>query len=215
MKKLLVLLMSFVFIIAACNDNKTAKNQNPNNRDKDDYGKTDNTNNTNNADENKTTDNFGNSSWTETDKNKFLKECAASFDESQGDLPNKICPCVLQKMEKEFTSYSEADSKGGEAAGQRIALQCKDEIVGKTDNTNTHVAGGWPQVEKTAFITNCVTNATAGGKISRTVAQNYCDCMLNKMETLYPDIQDAGKLTEEEMNSPAMVKMAKDCLSDN
>ena len=75
---------------------------------------------------------------------------------------------------------------------------------------------GWPQSERDAFIANCVSHAMQEGTISKTVAQNYCDCMLNKMETLYPDVQDAGKLTEEELNSPAMEKMAKDCLkTDN
>ena len=74
---------------------------------------------------------------------------------------------------------------------------------------------GWPQAERDAFITNCEREAMAEGKISSSVAQNYCDCMLNKMETLYPDILDAAKLTEEEFQSPSMEKMAKDCLRQN
>lgn len=200
--------MAFGFFVSACNNNKTGKNQNLNNRDKDDYGKNENNNN---DDENKTNDNTGNTGWSGMDKNKFIKECVASFDESQGDLANKICPCVLQKMEKEFTSYNEAETKGGEAASNRIAVQCKDEIVGKTDNTNNNVATGWPQAEKDAFISNCVTTAMSKGT-SRSVSQNYCDCMLNKMERLIPDINDVAKLTQEDMESPAMEKMAKDCL---
>lgn len=140
MKKILVLLMTLGLFVAACNNNKAGKNQNSNNREKDDYGKSDNTN-----------------------KNDEKM--------SEGNTVNKV-----------------------------------------DDNTNNAMMSGWPQVERDAFITNCVTNAMQGGTISRTVAQNYCDCMLNKMETLYPDIQDAGKLTEEELNSPSMQKMAKDCL---
>jgi hypothetical protein len=140
MKKILVLLMALGLFIAACNNNKTGKDQKANNREKDDYGKSDNTNNK---------------------------------DEKMTD-------------------------------GNAV----------KTDdgNDNNATMSGWPQSERTAFITNCVTNAMQGGTITRTIAQNYCDCMLNKMETLYPDIQDAGKITVEELNSPAMEKMAKDCL---
>jgi hypothetical protein len=143
MKKLFVLLMTLGFFVSACNNNKTGKNKNLNNRDKDDYGKTDNPN-TN--DEKKNEENNGNN---------------------------------------------------------------------VNDNKNNSLMTGWPQVEKDAFITNCEREAMAGGTISRSVAQNYCDCMLNKMETLIPDIQDVAKLTQEDMESPAMKKMATDCLNGN
>jgi hypothetical protein len=211
MKKLLILLMVPGFFVAACNNNKTVKNKNSSSQEKDDYGKTDSRDN---ADENKTTENSGNSSWTETDRNKLLRECVESFDASQGDIANKICPCMLGKLEKEFTSYKEAETKGGEAASNRIALQCKEEVVGNTDNTNNTVASNWPQSEKDSFISNCVTNAMAKGR-SRPASQNYCECMLNKMETLFPDINDAAKLTDEDIKSPEMKKLIDDCSREN
>lgn len=211
MKKLLVLLMAFTFFVVSCNNNKTAKNQNTNNRDKDDYGKNDNVNN---ADENKTNDNSGNGSWTETDKNKFLKECVGLFDESQASLANKICPCVLEKMEKEFTSYSEADSKGGEAAGQRITLQCKEQIIGNNGNNNNSVASSWSSNDITEFINNCVSTAVQGG-MSQELSQKYCSCMQQKFEQMFPDPKDVGNITEEQMNSPSMTEIAKKCLNGN
>ena len=115
-------------------------------------------------------------------------------------------------MEKEFTSFKEAETKGGEAASNRIVLQCKEEIVGNTGNNN--VAAGWPQSERETFISNCVKEAMAKGN-SRSVAQNYCDCMLNKMESLFPDINDAAKITDEDLESPTMKKMISDCLNGN
>jgi hypothetical protein len=141
MKKSLVLLMVLGLFVAACNNNKADKNKNSNNREKDDYGKTDNKNNN---------------------------------DEKTDDGNNE-----------------------------------------KDNDNNSKMSSGWPRSERDAFTTNCVTNAIAGGTISRPVAQKYCDCMLNKMETLYPDILDVAKLTKEDLESPDMEKMAKDCLLTN
>jgi len=60
-------------------------------------------------------------------------------------------------------------------------------------------AEGWPQVERDSFISSCVKNAMKQGR-SRAVSESYCDCMLNKMESLYPNINDAGRLTEKELD---------------
>lgn len=51
----------------------------------------------------------------------------------------------------------------------------------------------WPQSERDAFMTNCVREAVKAGR-TRSVSQRYCDCMLVKIEGMYPDINDAAKL---------------------
>lgn len=208
MKKLLVVLVVFVFFVTGCKNNKTGNTPNLNNREKDDYSKNDDLKNDN---ENKTTANTGNSGWTENDKTTFLKACVGSFDENNTALANQICPCVLGKLEKEYPSYSDANTKGGEEAGKRLAIQCKDEISGTDDHNNNSGVSSWPQSERDAFKTNCEKNAIAGGS-SSTVAQSYCACMLIKMENLYPNVEDAGKLTEKDLETPEMKKMINDCL---
>lgn len=216
MKKLLALLMVFGLFVASCNNNKSGKNQKSvdrfnNNRDKDDYGKNDNRNN---DDENKTNDNTGNTGWSEMDKNKFLKGCVASFDENQGTLANQICPCVLGKMEKEYSSFTEAETKGGEAASNRIAMQCKNEITGNNGNNNNSMASGWSSNDINEFVTTCVSGAIKEG-MSQELSQKYCSCMQQKLEQMYPDPKDAGNITEEQMNTPSMLAMVKGCLTGN
>ena len=129
-----------------------------------------------------------------------------------------IAACNNNKAGKNQNSTREKDDYGKSDNPNKNDEKMNDgNTLNKVDdNNNNAMMTGWPQSERDAFITNCVSHAMQEGTISKTVAQNYCDCMLNKMETLYPDVQDAGKLTEEELNSPAMEKMAKDCLkTDN
>jgi hypothetical protein len=186
MKNLFVLLMAFSFFVVSCNNNKNDKNQNLNNRDKDDYGKSENLN-TDNAD--KTNVNTGNTGWAENDKNRFLKGCIASFDENQSELANKICPCVLEKMEKEFASYSEADTKEGETASTRIALQCKDEIVGNSDNNNT--VSNWSRSDENQWMKACTTPLIES--LGEEKATNYCSCVLDKMKEMYSSFEEANR----------------------
>jgi len=206
MKKILVLLMSLVFFVAACNNKKTGKNQNVNNRDKDDYGKNDNRNtdeNNNNKDE------FNQSnSWSNSDIRSFNEQCLTTVNNNE-EIAKSFCPCLLEKFQNKYSSLAEMDRKASEEEGKSVAEECMALIKGNNDN-NTNVSRGWPQSEKDAFISNCVTNAMAKGN-GRSLAQNYCDCMLNKMETLFPDINDAARLTDEDLESPAMKKMISDC----
>ncbi len=184
MKKLLILLMALGFIVTACNNNKTAKNKNSDNREKDDYGKTDSRDNT---DENKTSENSGSRGWPESERSAFLKECVASFDETQATLANQICPCVLGKMEKEISSYKEAETKGGEAASARIAMQCKEEIVGTSDNTGNT----WSRSDENKFMEECEGEATKN--VGAVRANQYCDCMLQKIKKIFSSLDETNR----------------------
>jgi hypothetical protein len=128
-----------------------------------------------------------------------------------------IAACNNNKTAKNQNSNNREKDDYGKSENRDNIDEKKNEenTMNKADDNNANsMVSGWPQVERDAFISNCVRTAMGNGK-SRSVSQNYCDCMLNKMETLYPDIQEAAKLTDEELNSPAMEKMAKDCLRDN
>ena len=79
------------------------------------------------------------------------------------------------------------------------------------DNNTTSSGSSWSSAEVDAFVTNCVSSAVGGG-MQQSKASSYCTCMQRKLETLYPNVNDAGKLTEEDMNSPSMQRLVKDCL---
>lgn len=70
---------------------------------------------------------------------------------------------------------------------------------------------GWPSVERYSFITECIKSAKVG--MSEDSAKSYCYCMLEKIETKYPTIEEAGKITEADMQSAEWQKDVKDCLA--
>jgi hypothetical protein len=170
MKKSLVLFMAFGLLVTACNNNKNDKNANTNNRQKDDYGKNENMNT---GDEHKTNENTGNSGWTENDKSTFMKECVASFDQNQTTLANQICPCVMGKMEKKYTSYSAANTPGGEAEVKAMALQCKEEISPNTgNNNNNNTASQWTSSDEDKWMEACSPSLVKS--FGETKTNNYC-----------------------------------------
>ena len=142
MKKLFILLMVFGFFVTACNNNKTGKNKNTNNREKDDYGKNDNLNKENEKKNDENTLNNGN------------------------------------------------------------------------DNNSNSMTSGWTSSDINIFVTNCVSTAVQGG-MSQELSQKYCSCMAQKFEKMFPNPNDVTNVTEEQMNSPSMTAMAKECLTGN
>jgi len=70
---------------------------------------------------------------------------------------------------------------------------------------------GWPAADKKEFLTTCTAAAVRGG-MENAKANSYCDCMQKKLEAKYPDVKQASKVTEQEMQSDAWIKEVKDCL---
>lgn len=69
---------------------------------------------------------------------------------------------------------------------------------------------GWPSIERYGFIKSCVDEAKSS--MSEDSARFYCYCMQDKMESMYPNLEDAAKVTEDDMNNPAWQKMIRTCL---
>lgn len=68
---------------------------------------------------------------------------------------------------------------------------------------------GWPSAERYSFITECI--GTAKKNMSSDSARFYCYCMQQKMESKYPDVADAGKITKDELSSPEWKNQIKSC----
>lgn len=105
------------------------------------------------------------------------------------------------KTSTDYTEDKEKTGPGDESSG---------DATEKMDNT---VAQGWPQSERRAFIKSCEREATAAGR-STLVAASYCQCMLDKMESAYPDIKKAAKLTMEEVQQFG-AKYREACLEEH
>ena len=68
----------------------------------------------------------------------------------------------------------------------------------------------WSGKDRSDFIGECVPAAKAG--MSTDSAKYYCYCMLDKMETRYPDPEDAGKVDETVLQTPEWKKLIQSCL---
>lgn len=221
MKKIVVFLL-LAGLFTACNNDK-GKNVQATNREKDDYNDRSNskndsdkkTLNTDNADNkaNSSTDNSA--GWTKSNETAWMKVCGDSVKEKMSEeRTNTYCSCMMEKLKVKYPAYAELNTSGTYEEGVEIGKKCLREMglgqekssnngnddnssgrdINSNDGDNTKTAAGWPQNEKNSFMINCEKKAMASGR-SRVVAQSYCQCMMEKMESLYPDINDAGKLT--------------------
>lgn len=209
MKRLLLLLMAAGLLIS-CKD-KAKTDTGTTNHEKDDYLGSE-TKEKETREETKSTDFTSSSnSWTAADLQKLEDQCADSFKD-QPETGKVICPCLIEKFTKLYSSYAEMDRKTSYEEGKKLGQQCRAEVEGNT-NTNISAAAGWPQSERDGFISSCVTNAMKQGR-SRAVSQSYCDCMLDKMESLYPDINEAAKLTDAQVDR-IIAKYRDGCLEEH
>ena len=65
--------------------------------------------------------------------------------------------------------------------------------------------GGWLPTEKEAFLETCTAEAKKG--IGEEKAGPYCNCMLGKMQSAYPDAAKVDKITMSET-----MEMARGCI---
>jgi hypothetical protein len=74
-------------------------------------------------------------SWSKKDRNQWMDVCATAMNNDP--RTEDICSCVLGKLQKKYSSLSEADRKGGEEAGKKLTQEClgMDE-GGDTDDYN-------------------------------------------------------------------------------
>lgn len=203
MKQFLILLLSCGFLLS-CNNDKKDPNRRPTERD--DYRSKDEKDK---DPDNKKTDYNDNDGWSKADIRLMNEKCLESLDNDE-EKARLFCPCMLEKVQRKFSSYNDLDSRGTEAEGRRMGEECKTAITGddtKEDNNN-YSGGAWPSTYVNQFVNSCVSQAVGGG-MSSSIAKSYCSCMQQKLEKLYPDPADAGSV---DMDSPSMKRMIKDCL---
>ena len=198
-------------LFAACNNDKGKMSRDDRNADyrgKDDY----NNNDDKNTDDRNRDENTSNEGWTERDRSKFLADCMAGFENNEA-TGKKLCPCVLEKLEKKYASLSEGDAKGGEAEGKRMATACLEAIKGSGDNEENNNDksdnnSSWSRSDENKFIDECAGTATKN--VGEERANQYCKCMLNKMKREYSNYAEAeralSRMTQDQIN-----RLAEDC----
>jgi|SRR5687768_5915322 len=191
MKKVCILLLASAFFLAACNNNKDKENTGTDNREKDDYrGNKD-------------------AQWSSADKKKYSRQCMdEALDKGvEEKLAEKVCDCSLEKLEKKFSSYADADGTSSNAAFITNAIKdCAVEVSGRNNNTNN--TEGWSPADERRFMNDCVPEASA--KVGSVRANQYCDCMLQKIKGLYSSLTEANNRYTELPSDQAQAMM-NDC----
>lgn len=124
--------------------------------------------------------------------------------------------CKDKKADKEKTILTKDDysktsttTENKQKAGDEM-----ENKQSKTDNGETSAkVSNWPQSEKNGFMRSCENKAMEGGA-SRELASSYCECMMGKMERAYPDIYEAAKLNQSQVDAFTN-KNRKDCLEEH
>ncbi|MGB3008692.1 MAG: hypothetical protein WBC06_19405 [Chitinophagaceae bacterium] len=88
----------------------------------------------------------------------------------------------------------------------------RDEENEDKDKNENYSSGGWSSSDVNEFVTSCVSSAVKEG-MQRSAAQNYCECMQQKIENKYPNSSDAAEIADAEMED-LVTRLAKGCLSN-
>jgi serine/threonine protein kinase len=67
--------------------------------------------------------------WSDEDKEKFQSKCKDELGKIMGENTNKLCDCMLEKVEDEFETYDEADKGMNNEVGTKIAEECATQVM--------------------------------------------------------------------------------------
>ena len=79
-----------------------------------------------------------------------------------------------------------------------------DTSISSTTTVSFNSPTDWPEAEQKAFMESCVESAKGNSEVD---GKKYCSCMLEKIMNKYPNVEDAVKMTEDEI-----LQMAPDCI---
>ena len=206
MKKVLIFLMA-LSLFTACNNDKGKLDKKADYREKDDYGNADRE-----KDKNSKDDEYKSDGWSKSDKKAFNEKCLSSLKDDE-EKAKKFCPCLFEKVSKKYASMQEMDERSSEAEGKSLATQCVEDMGGNTGNEETDTdksdyAGGWTRSDENKFVDECV--GTASKNVGETRANQYCDCMLDKIKKMYSSYAEAtlklGRMSQDQID-----RLAEDC----
>jgi|GEM_PF-4336494 len=77
-----------------------------------------------------------------------------------------------------------------------------DEESTNDDETSSDYVQGWTKAQQKKFFNQCAE--TASKQVGQERAQEYCNCMMKKIEKRYPNADDINQMTESEINKLAI-----------
>lgn len=125
--------------------------------------------------------------WTDEERHGFLSSCTSQLPWGQ-DSSQTYCACMLQKIERMFSTAEEANQLSP-AKTLELAKQCFVQF---------RPAASWTDAEEAAFIKECEPKAAKS--MGEEKARSYCACMLEKVEKAYPNPVEASNVTIEQIS---------------
>lgn len=141
--------------------------------------------------------------WSSEDRHTFINSCIETAKEGMShDSARFYCYCMEELIEHKYPNVEDVAKL---QEGEFNKPEWQDKVAGC-------LGGTWKSEERNVFLENCISSAKDGG-IDAVKATNYCECMLFKIEKMYPDALEAGEvLSKEDLKSPAWQKLIKSCL---
>lgn len=140
--------------------------------------------------------------WPSAERSAFIIECIKSAKVGMSeDSARSYCYCMQFKIEVKYPTVEEA---------AKITEQDMESPEWKKDIKNCLSVGFWTSKDHEEFLSNCI--GTAKDSMGEEKAKSYCECMMSKVESKYPNPADAVNLTNEKLNSPEWKKIIKECL---
>ena len=139
--------------------------------------------------------------WPSSERYSFITECIGTAKKNMsGDSARFYCYCMQEKMEAKYPDVKDASKI---TAKELSSAEWVKEI-------KSCIGGTWTAKEREEFVTSCINSAKAS--LGETKSKNYCECMLFKIERIYPNSDDAAKITAEDFKTDYWQKLIKGCL---
>lgn len=139
--------------------------------------------------------------WPSSERHSFITECIGTAKKNMSDdSARSYCYCMQEKMEAKYPDIADASKiTAKDLASPEWVKEIKS-CIGST----------WSKKDHEEFVTSCINSAKAS--LGETKAKNYCECMVFKIEKIYPNATDADKITAEDFKTESWQKLIRGCL---
>jgi hypothetical protein len=128
--------------------------------------------------------------WSKADIKQFNEECLGVKEiQDLGKLGVQLCDCILDKSQKQYPSYANANMDG--EGMKKIGEACATEVTNTTlaPSKGASKKGKWSKEDKTTFLKDC--NGVKEIKDLGKLGEELCDCMLKKSEQAFNSFDQA------------------------
>lgn len=194
-------LFLFAILMYSCNNNKDNKrNDRKSDRESEDYR--------NNDREDKAP---AKDKWSRADIADFNRDCEKNMSDIKEMTTRQMedyCACLLEKFQDKYDSYDEMDKKSSYEEGKEVGDECKSALTGKKDynSRSRETSAGWTERGRQQWMDQCTESV--GDNMSSRNKQEYCSCILEKLELRYDNFDDMNTRGTQEEG----VELGQQCL---